>query len=319
MNLTAWVDVAIGLCIVYLGASFFVTVINEYLAQLRNWRGRNLCNSLQELISDPTIRDLLAKSPALKPFFDSKEGEAPSYVDPNILASLLVGGLAARSNKTKLEEQVSEAVGKLPDSDLKSQLMALVQTAETSKDGLVKAVSDWTNRSLTVLGEGYKRHLQKISFAIGFIVAVSLNIDTVALTTHLYKDKDAREAAVLLAGQITDKTGKENFEKCMALSPQERKKDLSCVQIYGLVDVVQGRNQSMGKLPVGWPLPEPLEPNDISVLQGLWIWLSRIVGWLFTALALSLGAPFWFDLLNKLINVRYGMRKPQAEGEKKEK
>ena len=37
-------------------------------------------------------------------------------------------------------------------------------------------------------------------------------------------------------------------------------------------------------------------------------WLSQIgwhwMGWLITALALSLGAPFWFDLLNKFIVVR---------------
>ena len=32
-------------------------------------------------------------------------------------------------------------------------------------------------------------------------------------------------------------------------------------------------------------------------------WLS-IPGWLITALAISLGAPFWFDLLNKLMKLR---------------
>ena len=29
-----------------------------------------------------------------------------------------------------------------------------------------------------------------------------------------------------------------------------------------------------------------------------------ILGWLITALAISLGAPFWFDLLTKLVNIR---------------
>jgi len=32
--------------------------------------------------------------------------------------------------------------------------------------------------------------------------------------------------------------------------------------------------------------------------------LSMILGWLITALALSMGAPFWFDLLNKLMRLR---------------
>jgi hypothetical protein len=41
-------------------------------------------------------------------------------------------------------------------------------------------------------------------------------------------------------------------------------------------------------------------------------WALRILGWLVTALALSLGAPFWFDLLNKFIVVR-GTVKPKEK------
>jgi hypothetical protein len=32
--------------------------------------------------------------------------------------------------------------------------------------------------------------------------------------------------------------------------------------------------------------------------------LTMIIGWIITALAISLGAPFWFDLLSKLMKVR---------------
>jgi hypothetical protein len=34
------------------------------------------------------------------------------------------------------------------------------------------------------------------------------------------------------------------------------------------------------------------------------IWLTLSFGWLMTALAVTLGAPFWFDLLNKLVVIR---------------
>jgi hypothetical protein len=56
MNLTAWVDVAIGLILVYLGASLFVTIINEYIAQALNLRGKQLCESLKTLINDKGLR-----------------------------------------------------------------------------------------------------------------------------------------------------------------------------------------------------------------------------------------------------------------------
>ena len=33
-------------------------------------------------------------------------------------------------------------------------------------------------------------------------------------------------------------------------------------------------------------------------------WGIRILGWLLTALAISLGAPFWFDILKKIVTIR---------------
>jgi hypothetical protein len=58
--------------------------------------------------------------------------------------------------------------------------------------------------------------------------------------------------------------------------------------------------KSLG-LPIGWDRSNPkLVPpsNDIGA------WLLKIFGWLITAFAISLGAPFWFDLLNKFMVVR---------------
>lgn len=46
-------------------------------------------------------------------------------------------------------------------------------------------------------------------------------------------------------------------------------------------------------------------------------WLWSIPGWLITALAITLGAPFWFDLLGKLISMRSTGKKPKEEEEDK--
>jgi hypothetical protein len=37
---------------------------------------------------------------------------------------------------------------------------------------------------------------------------------------------------------------------------------------------------------------------------GLTEWIEIGLGWLVTALAIMLGAPFWFDVLNKFVVVR---------------
>jgi hypothetical protein len=52
---------------------------------------------------------------------------------------------------------------------------------------------------------------------------------------------------------------------------------------------------------------------------GLTDWFKRIIGWLLTILALSLGAPFWFDMLNKVMNVRFAGKSPDEASKKPDK
>jgi hypothetical protein len=44
----------------------------------------------------------------------------------------------------------------------------------------------------------------------------------------------------------------------------------------------------------------------------------QVFGRIFTATALTLGAPFWFDLLQKVVNVRGAGGRPKREDEKAE-
>ena len=38
--------------------------------------------------------------------------------------------------------------------------------------------------------------------------------------------------------------------------------------------------------------------------QAITNWPNKIIGWLLSALAFSLGAPFWFQIINKFINLQ---------------
>lgn len=317
MNLTAWVDVAIGLTLVYLGTSLFVTVINEYISQLLSLRGRQLRESLQALFGDEHIAKLLSDSPVLKPFFSAKgsvHAIYPAYVDPEILSRLLVGGLALGETTEASYQRVVESVNTLPESELKRQFQSLIATTGKTTQALVNAVSEWTEQSLTALGDHYRRFLRGISFVIGFVVAVGLNIDTVGLTAQLYRDNDLRGAVVAFAFQ-NDKMDQASLDNCRRLTEEKRQTDVSCTALIDLVDAIQNRNTSLGKLPIGWSdeaMRLPFWPSGLDKDQ-MWGWWTRLGGWLLTALALSLGAPFWFDLLSKVVDVRHGMANPKVE------
>jgi hypothetical protein len=52
-----------------------------------------------------------------------------------------------------------------------------------------------------------------------------------------------------------------------------------------------------------------------EILLGWGFW-SRLPGWFITALAASMGAPFWFEMLNKLNAIRSSGTKPKTRAEK---
>ena len=43
-------------------------------------------------------------------------------------------------------------------------------------------------------------------------------------------------------------------------------------------------------------------------------WVTHLFRWLFTAAAVSLGAPFWFDLLSRVAKLRGTGRRPGGGG-----
>jgi hypothetical protein len=59
----------------------------------------------------------------------------------------------------------------------------------------------------------------------------------------------------------------------------------------------------LGEL-VGWTA-QALKAPDLEA------WIMRIVGWVVTIIAVSIGAPFWFDVLNKFVNLRSAGRSPR--------
>jgi hypothetical protein len=68
-------------------------------------------------------------------------------------------------------------------------------------------------------------------------------------------------------------------------------------------------------IPMGWEKGNyPGKSFDRDPLA----WLVKLLGWFITAMAASLGAPFWFDMVNKFINLRGTGKKPNNDKKEKE-
>jgi hypothetical protein len=141
----------------------------------------------------------------------------------------------------------------------------------------------------------YKRRVQGTVIILGIVVAVLVNADTITIANSLSHDVSMRNALVAAA---------QEYAKPSTSSPAPNpnaeidacKRDENSPECKVATDLAQ---ISRLGLPVGWDRDDPrLWP---PTLLG---WLPKLLGWLITAAAISLGAPFWFDLLNRFMVVR---------------
>jgi hypothetical protein len=122
----------------------------------------------------------------------------------------------------------------------------------------------------------YKRRAQIILLVIGIVLAAALNADTLRVTDNLWRDEGLRQA---LVAEVEDAD-----------------EDLDAEQALDRLEELQ--------FPIGWQ--EANRPDDGGE------WAMAVLGWVLTAIALSVGAPFWFDLLGRVSNLRAAGRKPES-------
>jgi len=333
MGFTALLDVALGLGLIYLGASLLVTVLNEWVAHLLQLRGRALGSALTQLLDLDELATVRT-SPLLRPLVNSAKRLRSSYVDTRSLAHSIIGAVSAvamspaqrESGEPVSIEQLRAQILKLPDSSIRGVLVTISQSVGRV-DQLVGELADWSERSLTALGESYKKRIQWIGLGMGLLVAVAGNVQTLDIVKRLYSDKELRDYVSVASEQSMRIATPDLVSECSriiahgdsvlppvsgepapgirAATPSSAPGESGrCAPVIRLVDGMLARDRTLAQLPVGWGASAESFATAIKRPEN-WI------GWLLTALALSLGAPFWFDMLNRVVTVRHSMRKPE--------
>lgn len=191
---------------------------------------------------------------------------------------------------------VRNILNQMPENgQLRKVLEQLWEDSHEDIDTFKSSVQGWYNELMERASGWYKKHIQLVTFLFGLVIAVALNADTFSIYERLSTNSSARQEVVRLATDYVNKSEQTVAEPTMrAPSAQE-----ITAKIDNLLknDIDEARNP----LGLGWRTYR----EDFAFLdQDVWDWLQRIAGWLVTALAISLGAPFWFDLLKKFVRVR---------------
>ncbi len=152
----------------------------------------------------------------------------------------------------------------------------------------------------------YKRDLKYISIGVGIFIAALLNADSISVTQALWQDPKLRDAMVLAAeNQLKNRGAQAQHQATVEPGPDQNEnadQKNNVDPFKDLRETYDNANATLKPLPIGW--------DSTMLSKPLLSWPLRLFGWLMTGLAVSLGAPFWFDLLSKFMNIRGAGDKP---------
>ena len=294
-------EVAIGVVFVYILVSIICSAIREGIEGFLKTRAAYLEKGIRELLHDPDAAGLaqqVYRHPLINSLFAgdyvpssvkelgskfARGGNLPSYIPSKNFAVALMD-LAARGVSTNEFNSAPNAppitldtirtnVGNISNPSVQRVLLSAIDSAQGDIDKAQKAIEDWYDSAMDRVSGGYKRATGKILFLIAAVLVLALNIDTIAISDYLYRNDTARLALVNEAQTLTSTN----------ISAGAAKKQLDAANI-----------------PIGW--------NGhwifVNPLRDSWGFFAPILGWLLTAFAAMLGAPFWFDVLNKIMVIR---------------
>jgi len=302
------------------------TVIDELVKKARDVKDdpvklARLHAELDELVKKYTDYDI-------GPIFEALLHAQLPVAEDEVIKALKRGAAALTAQNRQLKQTLDDLVymAEMYAREGESRLAKARANAEKWFDDTMDRASGW-----------YKRNAQRLAFGIGLILAVAFNIDTIDIATRLWIQPTLRQGLVKAA---------EDYQlQESSTQPQDQSPNPA-----DTINRLQGSLAGL-QLPIGWTFvalgPETFNPiidrctlfpraategqqgKDVYGLsingtcklwsnqpQG-WGALTKIVGFLITALAAMQGAPFWFEILKKLVNVRSTGIKPEEKAEKK--
>lgn len=293
---SALLEVFLGLAFVYLLLAVICSALSEWIARIFAMRSKNLEAGIRNLLEDPELVEKVYQHPLLKSFyrqgwFDKfrKRRGGPSYIPSRTFALALLDIAAPPDPKARPKdfEGVRHAVAKsnLLNDKMKKALLVLIDEAAGDLKEVRENIENWFDDTMNRVSGWYKRKAQLIVLLLALVLSGALNADTITIANSLSSDSTLR-AAVVAAAEETAKA-----------RPADSKTPLT------RITELRSELEHLG-LPIGWQKASDdyVDPREVPTdAQG---WFYKILGLLLTTIAVSLGAPFWFDLLNKLVNLR---------------
>lgn len=232
------------------------------------------------------------------------------------------------------DRYMRQMISQIPDSDshLKQTLTVLLDDAEHNVEKFKENIEVWFNNAMDRVGGWYKRRSQLTTFLLALVLTVALNVDALLILRHLNTQPGVRDSLVAQAKVFAEHpAGRLQTTVLPSGSKSDQSSSSQATLDTEFTSIQTQLNQL--SLPIGWfaaserntfrennklMLPQTTvhswDPSDWTDWPDLMKNLSfHWMGWLITALAASLGAPFWFDMLNKIMSIRSAGKAPEEK------
>jgi hypothetical protein len=256
----------------------------------------------------------------------SEKGNAPSYIDAKNFTSALLEKITFNPNEpNSIANDLNTIINKLEQTDilsleLKRALLGYAyEVRDAYKNAANKTISDiemfrskietWYNTSMDRLtGDFKRRYARPFTLIVAAVTVILMNADSVNIAKYLYSNPEAR-AKVAAQAYTAAKDSANAFNTRIAAI--QNANDTTVKQLQqtfqtGLDNINEAKAVIEQNLPFGWT------DTDFKTLN-FFVLLSKILGLAVTILAVMLGAPFWFDLLNKVTNLRSTGARPNND------
>jgi hypothetical protein len=294
------------------------------------------------------------KHPLIQFLGESDNHGKPSYINKQTFSKVMVDLLRGKDVKpgddvkALIQIALDNKKTNWGEAQINEQTLSYLKSIWADAEGdIVKFrnhLETWFDETMDRASGWYKKHTQFILFFVGLAIAIVFNVDTIKLVNKLEKDPKLREQIVQQADafikdhpNLDDDLMKQKIDYKRAVEVREENDSSKNNYSSGsyLKDSLElAKSQFlMARRDTLINRAETLLKNDISNVHhaiGL-EWetyectthyfvciLKSLLGWIITALALSLGAPFWFDLLNKLMKLRGSVATPTSDNKEKQ-
>ena len=290
-------NIIIGLIFVLLLFSLLASTVMEVIASILSLRSKHLRYTLENMLMEKA--DDFIKHPFFKQLSYASSRKArlnhyymPSYVRKDAFTAI-VNDLLHANTKEELASKIDELEG-----DLRRIMQFFFRKSDGDPIAFTEELENWFDAVMERATDWYRRNLKWWLFGVGIALAAIFNVDTIQIYQNISSNTTTQTFLVDMAKNFeanTDTISNPNLN--LNLDEALTRLDSSLQKI----------EQLRSPLGLGWS-PAQTEERNIP-----W-WLIKIAGLLITGIAVTFGAPFWFDLLKKLLRIRTNESSSTSKG-----